>query len=337
MEELAKKREGSIDIAKGIGILLVIFGHSAVANVSAIVSIFHMPFFFVLSGVFLSSKLPFHEFVKSRARRILIPYVFGVFLTIVFAVCKDIVTGETAAILPDIQKWILAGLYGKGAAKNFLVRGIVKIGAFWFLLATFYGTVIVRKFLDSKYLLAITAVIAYVGWATKQIVFLPFSLQNGMVASFFIAVGVYCRKEKIFERKADPLVVASCIGLTAFALVNQITLSMVNVNFPYGLLNVVIALATSYLVVKLSQGIEKLFPLIGRFLAYCGANSLAILCYHAVEINVFRWGWVDIWLAQYGLTHELVTGMSRFLLRALFCLAFTVVTNQVKPIKKVFS
>ena len=264
-------------------------------------------------------------------------YVFGVFLTILFAVCKDIVTGETVAILPDIQKWILAGLYGKGASKKFLIPGIVKIGAFWFLLATFYGTVIVRKFLDSQYLLAITAVIAYVGCATKQIVFLPFSLQNGMVASFFIAVGVHCRREKIFERKADALVIAGCVSLTVFAAVNKITLSMVNVNFPYGILNVVIALATSYLVVKLSQVIETLFPLMGRFFAYCGANSLVILCYHAVEINVLRWGWVDTWLAQYGLTHELVTGISRFLLRVLFCLAFTVVTNQVKPIKKIFS
>ena len=74
MEGLAKKRDRSIDVAKGIGILLVIFGHTRVAALSEVVAIFHMPFFFVLSGIFLSSKLPFHEFVKSRARRILVPY-----------------------------------------------------------------------------------------------------------------------------------------------------------------------------------------------------------------------------------------------------------------------
>ena len=51
----AKQRDKSIDIAKGIGIILVVYGHLA-CPISEEIFLFHMPLFFLLSG-FLSSPL----------------------------------------------------------------------------------------------------------------------------------------------------------------------------------------------------------------------------------------------------------------------------------------
>lgn len=333
MEYLEKQRDVSIDVAKGLGILAVILGHCG----ASVVSIFHMPFFFIMSGVFMSKRGEMSEFIKRRARRVLVPYLFGVCLTIICAVIKDIISGDIGAVGSDILKWFLAGLYGKGAKGNFLVPGIVKIGALWFLLATFYGTVIVRRFLENKSLIVIAAVIAYVGFATKEIVFLPFSLQNGMVASFFIAIGVYCKQYEIFNRKPDLFVIGGCIGLCIFAIVNHITLSMVNLNFPYGLLNIAVALAVSYLVVKLAQVITEKYPLLKRLLAYCGTNSLIILVYHAVEINILRWGWINTALNRFGIENTTVFVLSQFAVRAILCLLCTAGTNHIKPLKKIFT
>lgn len=60
-----KGRNISLDIAKGIGIILVVIGHTmspimsgnvVMENVYKILYVFHMPLFFLLSGL-VSSKL----------------------------------------------------------------------------------------------------------------------------------------------------------------------------------------------------------------------------------------------------------------------------------------
>ena len=53
-----KKRVGYIDIAKGIGIILVVMGHNDFALISPfahkLIYSFHMPMFFFMSGLFWS-------------------------------------------------------------------------------------------------------------------------------------------------------------------------------------------------------------------------------------------------------------------------------------------
>ena len=83
-----KRRYTEVDIARGIGILFVVLGHSIKqTEVSAgwirvltyIIYSFHMPLFFCLSG-FVSAKIlqmnrqERKRFTLSRARRLLIPY-----------------------------------------------------------------------------------------------------------------------------------------------------------------------------------------------------------------------------------------------------------------------
>lgn len=55
-EVKAKQRDISIDIAKGIGIILVVYGHLA-CPVAREIFLFHMPLFFLLSGYFFLQKI----------------------------------------------------------------------------------------------------------------------------------------------------------------------------------------------------------------------------------------------------------------------------------------
>ena len=66
-----------IDIAKGIGIILVIIGHVSInANINDFIYSFHMPLFFIISGFLYKPK---KNFVKNKVRSILIPYfVFSI-------------------------------------------------------------------------------------------------------------------------------------------------------------------------------------------------------------------------------------------------------------------
>lgn len=74
-----------LDLAKGIGILLVIMGHSLFPLHIAI-DIFHMPLFFLISGITFSfsKNQDVGLFLKSKVDRILIPLLFFSFVSGVF-------------------------------------------------------------------------------------------------------------------------------------------------------------------------------------------------------------------------------------------------------------
>ena len=86
-DNMAKARNDSLDIAKGIGIILVVFGHtlspvmkghSILEWIYSVIYTFHMPLFFFISGYFASKLItkPVSkpELIKQRTIRLMIPY-----------------------------------------------------------------------------------------------------------------------------------------------------------------------------------------------------------------------------------------------------------------------
>jgi len=71
------KRIEALDIAKGIGIILVIIGHMVSSYPFMWIYSFHMPLFFIISGIcFKEEKYPsFLQFIKKRIQTIAIPAV----------------------------------------------------------------------------------------------------------------------------------------------------------------------------------------------------------------------------------------------------------------------
>ena len=125
---MTTKRISYIDMAKGIGILLVVFGHSAfpTPTVNQWISSFHMPLFFLLSGMLLSHtcahEKPLGATLKKKARTILVPYFFFSIFSILFSAILD--TATFATYLPNALLQTVV-LYG--------------ISVLWFLPALFFG------------------------------------------------------------------------------------------------------------------------------------------------------------------------------------------------------
>lgn len=75
-----EKRLDYIDMVKGIGIILVVIGHSTYVSENALtwLASFHMPLFFVVSGILFAHKRsyeePFAVYVKKRFCGMMIPY-----------------------------------------------------------------------------------------------------------------------------------------------------------------------------------------------------------------------------------------------------------------------
>jgi len=77
---MKEARNSSLDIAKGIGIILVVIGHLHEAPLLLVKFIysFHMPLFFILSGYIYNitkySSLSLYEYIRSKWGNLIIPY-----------------------------------------------------------------------------------------------------------------------------------------------------------------------------------------------------------------------------------------------------------------------
>ena len=75
------EREKSIDILKGIGIILVIVGHIQEyipKNFLIYLYSFHMPLFFYISGYLYKERyenLNTKDYIKKRAKQLVYPYI----------------------------------------------------------------------------------------------------------------------------------------------------------------------------------------------------------------------------------------------------------------------
>ena len=66
-------RNEIIDIAKAIGIILMVIGHTRCPEyLRHLIYLFHMPLFFILSGYFLQKKSDVGEYAKKQFMKLMI-------------------------------------------------------------------------------------------------------------------------------------------------------------------------------------------------------------------------------------------------------------------------
>ena len=82
--KFAPKRIAYLDVAKGIGILLVVLAHNyvriSVPDVGKFIFSFHMPFFFLLSGMLFKPNYPLLVIFKRRLATLIRPYFAAIVL-----------------------------------------------------------------------------------------------------------------------------------------------------------------------------------------------------------------------------------------------------------------
>ncbi|MCR4908688.1 MAG: acyltransferase family protein [Lachnospiraceae bacterium] len=115
----AGSRLNYLDIARGIGIILVILGHIEYIGsaLKLFIVAFHMPFFFVTSGILIwlrsEAELPLKELVLKKLRRIMLPYIYFSVLDIIIYIVYYLLTGRDGgwnAVLLDVLQTVT--LYG---------------------------------------------------------------------------------------------------------------------------------------------------------------------------------------------------------------------------------
>lgn len=131
-ESQTARRIEWLDIARGLGIILVVYGRAARGLLSAGVLTgltwwqidfdiytFHMPLFLLLSGINTSRSWDKPDFLSRRAKSVLVPYL-------VFSLLQ----GSIAAILSDKTN-------GEFSLTTLLLIPIIPLYLFWFLYVLF--------------------------------------------------------------------------------------------------------------------------------------------------------------------------------------------------------
>ena len=137
-----KKRIVYLDIAKGIGMILVLLGHLQndtvfsyspyILSLCSWIFSFHMALFFIISGILISVKgeneTDLRIFIRKRFKSVMVPY-FWFSLIYIFIVLYSLLIDKVVPLKTlFIQLWYVLGMYG--------------MNVLWFLPALFAGEIL---------------------------------------------------------------------------------------------------------------------------------------------------------------------------------------------------
>lgn len=291
---MPRKRLTYLDMAKGIGIFLVILGHIEYIREDTLkwISSFHMPLFFVIGGILAYEKReegrPLFSALAARARGTLVPYAAFTIMLLTMNTLEhfldpgalsgaqlarqyvDAATGYGIHIL-----WFLPAYFTAGAIFLLFERGLrpVSRNLVVLLLAVgAYGVTVIFR-LDQY---AVTD-LSLIGFAGMDLLI---TLLRGILAMPFLLMGWYLGAfYGRLPRKAFPVLALLLIPGGILAL----HLSVFDLHYLY-------VEPWHYLAAFLScaglTALMRALPAI-RPLAWLGRNSLVIMCTHATFFVVY--------------------------------------------------
>lgn len=175
------ERKRYLDVAKGIALILVIWGHAGmeVPRLGTAIIQFHMPLFFMASGyLFKNTQEATCNKILKKAKRLLIPYfIFSVVYLFLGAV-RDLLLHQSV----DITESFSLLFYWND--------NVVRLGTpMWFLPVLFFTDVIyilIKKYAD-RYSTIICVVLAVIAFVWMPV--LPFGLRISCIGLLFFMIG----------------------------------------------------------------------------------------------------------------------------------------------------
>ena len=322
-------RNQAIDIAKGIGILLVIIGHTgglpADTAVHHFIYSFHMPLFFILGGYFFKPS-SFKKHLLKDARRLLLPYAFSIFLLILWYILLGVKYDNYGMVWRTLQ----SGMFGSGQIHASPIWGdYPTIGMIWFLLAMFWCRVtynyLAKLPVLYKYLCAAAiAMLATIG--DNFIINMPFGILTGLSAMMFYMLGNALQENKDLTSNKQSVLVT--IGIICWGLALSFSgLGMATCHYENYILDIAGACGATWCVCRLSVLLHKFSKHIGNILVWFGVNSMTILCAHFLEESSFLWEHLHVPTEWYVILP----------LRLCFVILFTLIAGRFVITRKIFN
>lgn len=183
-----KERNHTIDLLRGITIFLVVFGH--VTHNEALRTYiwgFHIPVFFFISGLLFKRQkfADFYDFLKSRIKSIVLPYVVFYLVTLIYWI---FIERHTRGVDVSIGSQLIGLVYG-----TYDMRYMMFNGALWFIPCLF--SIEILYWFISKYTSSVNRLVALVScyllglYLINKVPWLPWGACAAFIGIVFYGFG----------------------------------------------------------------------------------------------------------------------------------------------------
>lgn len=286
-------RELWIDCARGIAILLVIVGHTISGVLSGAIYSFHMPLFFIFSGItskFSSTNKAFVAKTERSFKHLMGPFfLIYVIQTIIYLLRHLSNIFQDRSFLTDyLYQRILSGIFSSGVSISVLNATVLYVGVIWFFPALFLSKTLfdyLHLKLKTKQLLLYCLLFSILGILIGQIQPLPFSFDIVLAILPLFYIGSHFDNFRIKKSPSKKFLLYSFLWglfLIITYVLGKCTLELAPRRYPaYPLCFITAVLGT--LMVSEFSVICCNYRLLSSPLQYIGENSLYLLCIHTLE------------------------------------------------------
>ena len=293
------KRIEYLDIARGIGILLVVLGHNDFEAISLfihqVIYSFHIPLFFFLSGYFINTSISFFEFFKKRFNSLLKPYLFTIFLIYFVSVSFEKMGFSMAIVrivkslygtghyIDWVQLWFLPQLFVASLYAFIFITLVSRLRNRWITWGILLATLAISvPFLDAFYPFSIS-----IFGKEYELYGLPFGLDLVFLSGFFFILGNEVRQvttEKTFDNIF--ILIGTGLGLVALNYLFTYEIDFNIRQYESFLVNTTEAILGILFILALSRQIDLHTTRLASIFKYLGNISLIILLFH-VPVQAF--------------------------------------------------
>lgn len=279
-------RQLELDMAKGLGIILVVWVHARGPFCSYIEQ-FHMPFFFFISGMlYMNKNSSIIDYTKRKCKSLLIPFW-----------CWNLVFFPVFFVLYYWKHWTFSE-FACGLMEIILtVEKVPFLGATWFLASLFWISVLVHivvtKFGKYRYcdlaLLVMGSLLCVLGFYIN----LPFKQSRTLICSlFYISGHLYQKYIRGYIKDKMPNTVTDMIAIV-FQVLFWVTASWNHVAmgsniYEHKMLFIITAFMGILNMIWISGNIVVLFgsSFISKHIIYLGQNSIDIVIWQFLAFRV---------------------------------------------------
>ena len=322
-------RKNWIDAAKAVAMFIVVLNHSElrIPGVNFWGGMFFVPAFFLLSGyTYHPGNGSYKEYVKKKAKRLLIPYLTANLFLFLFFFIKMILTHNLASDF--VVRSLLGILYGRNqifVSSDYHSNLMINLNApTWFLPALFVALIMLEGFYrlckgNEKKVVLI--VVVYALFATGYHYFVPVLLPWCLdIMPFFLLMmlaGNLLKKIDFFNENDEKLILEISPKIRYVIIVLLFIICIVSglFNGSYNLslsdtgksvtLMCTAAISSSILLMVIMNLLDKKAEKICSILAKLGKHTLTTLCYHyfilvmVMMVLGFLDNYLMNWIMQY--------------------------------------
>ena len=299
---------GMFDLLKGIGMLAIVFAHTAELYPLGTNDV--TPFAFALfayrealmAAFFIASgygfrKRSIHKCIEQQLKTLLKPYLYtALATTVLHAFLHHAAFGSWDAAISESAKVLGGFLLGLPHTATYFGHQFFSCGPMWYLVALMLAWVLLDVLLEifpERYITPAVVGVTLLGWGVTLVWEAPFCIAQCMVSLPYLYIGYLAKKNRWLDKPLPRRTLYILLGGTALtavgALLAQSTDCISMGEWTLGPLSILLDAATGFLFIRLFMRLNRFTGPIAQGLQAIGRNSLNIFCIHTVELIAIPW------------------------------------------------